>query len=114
MPVYEYECPVCQRRQDAYFTQSEAKQLNAKPPALSYTMECLHPQLPPGQRAALRPAAMVRVLSLTAPPKIGGLEGKLATAAKVRKRNADHAVSKRGQEEHRANVFAAHKRLGIT
>lgn len=46
--------------------------------------------------------------------KFGGAEGKRRTALQVRERNEAYHNSPKGQEEHRANVAAAHKRLGIS
>ncbi len=93
MPLFEYQCPeghVSEHYQSSYMSEAPS--------------EC-----PTCERAT----PMKRVVSAPAPPVMGGVEGKLRTAAMVKKRNDAHAVSKRGVEEHRANVAKAHKRLGI-
>jgi hypothetical protein len=97
MPIYEFQCPICRCVDEHYLTQSEAAGAFLNP--LCTMCE--------------DPTTMVRIVSMPAPPVIGGVERKIRQGEQLKKRSDDHFKSAAGQEEHRANVAAAHKRLGI-
>ena len=90
MAIYEWECRTCE-------TATETIQSYLDPP----------PMCPYGH------GPMRRLMSVPAPPLMGGLEGKLRSGAAVKKRNETYCNSPLGKEEHRAEIKAAHKRLGI-
>ena len=95
MPIYDYVCPRCQRMREAYVSQRDEDVL------------C---ELCPQDNGDKFYPIMQRLISLPAPHQVGGMDGKLRTGAKIRQRNEAYHRSRRGQEEHRANVEAARKR----
>ena len=92
MPIYEFECSECGDKIERILSRTELEELDVDP--------C--PYCKGGEYR--------RVLSAPAPPQFGGYTGKARTAAKIKARNDAYHNSKRGQEEHRANVAKAHAR----
>lgn len=95
-PIYTYRCPKCKT------TKEEMHGVNEEPDV--YCMDC-------DDKWTL----MERILSMTAPPVIGGpssTAGKLRGGVSIKKRNDEYNKSPKGRAEHRANVAAAYKRLG--
>ncbi len=102
MPIREFQCEECDELTEAILTQTEDKQLR----------ECGDECCTPACESCGCPFTKL-VISAPAPPQFGGADGKARTAKNVKKRNDDHFKSKKGQDEHRDNVKAAHKRLGL-
>jgi putative FmdB family regulatory protein len=91
MPIYEYACSDCGHREERFEHLSAACEDQA-------CGNC-------GASASLR-----RVLSLPAPCRFGGSDGKLRTGEKLKARNEAYHKSAKGQEEHRAGIAAARAR----
>ena len=99
MPIYEYECPVCGARKE------EIHAMDAHPEIVCDDLGgSVHPTFQ---------HLMVRVMSVNAPPRMGGFEGKIRGHRLAKDRNDAYSNSATGRAEHRANVAAAHKRVGI-
>lgn len=96
MPIYEYQCPQCEKVYEVVVSFTERH--------LQFCT-CMTDD---GEFQLCR-----RLLSVPGLVRVGGTEGKLRSAKQVRERNDAHAKSSAGQDEHRANVKAAHKRHGI-
>lgn len=94
MPLYEYECEKCGAVLETY-RPLVARDEN---PPLCVTPSC-------------ESKSMKRILSVPAPPRPGGVDGKLHSGKLLRERNKAYAQSPKGIEEHKANVKAAYKRL---
>lgn len=95
MPIYTYECAMagCLEHEEViHVTES----------SLGWAPQC-----------EVHGETMRRVLSLPAQHRMGGTEGKLRTHEHIKQRNDAYYKSSKGKEEHRANVAAAHKRLGL-
>ena len=102
MPIFEYECPTCHVVTE-HFVSTYGHDVS--PVCHHSGSDAMHgiPQPPP--------AKCVRIMSAPCPPRMGGVAGKMHTAKKIRARNDAYFNSSHGQEEHRANVKAANKRV---
>ena len=95
MPLYEFECPKCEGKREEVIKLDDLY-------AHSGNVVCDECKV-----------YMRRIMSAPA-FTFGGSYGKIKTSELIRKRNEDYHKSPKGQEEHRANVEAAHKRLGLS
>ncbi len=97
MPIYTYECPACQRVEEHYMSTTEPSGSTAPDTAC---VACEHR------------GAWARVMSMPAPPRLAGQDGRARTQAKLKQRNADYRKTGRYKDE-RVNSLESARRRGL-
>jgi len=87
MPIFQFQCQKCGKVVEVFQSYADAAPL-----------------------CCLAPIPMKRIISLVAPPQMGGIEGKIRSGKAIKKRNDDHFKSPDGQAEYRGGIEAARKK----